>query len=224
MECDPLKYTVMLGGKIVFRSLFGIISTVTISVCFVFSLWATYYVFNNNTHIYAENGLLETLQAGLLAITCISFLVDASLEKRPKNLILLACSLLCYSFLLRELDVEKFDVPDILKMIGSGYGRNTTIAVGFFAIFTYAALSNYSYYKKAAISFIKSRPGLLLISGGILLLIADFFEGQRSIAYHVFIEELFELFAFVLIMLSSLAANPHIVGTTIRSSGSDKAP
>lgn len=205
-----------------FRSLLGIISTVIISAYFGFFLWATYSVFDDNTHIYAENGLIENSQACLLAISCIIYLANVALEEKPKKLILLTCSLLCYTFLLRELDIEKFDIPYTLKLIGSGVGRNTTIGAAFAAIFVYVALRNYSYYKKTALKFIGSRPGFLLMAVGAFLLIGDYFEKHKTITHHVFFEETFELFAYVLIVLSSLAANSFISSIKIRSSGSSK--
>jgi hypothetical protein len=36
-------------------------------------------------------------------------------------------SLLCYTFVLRELHVEKFDVPKVLIFIGSGAGHKTLV-------------------------------------------------------------------------------------------------
>lgn len=215
--------SVMIEEKIMFRSWLGIISTVTISAWFGFALWATYFVFDNNTQIYAEKGLIENIQACLLAIACIVYLATVALEKRSEKLILLSCSLLCYSFVLRELDVEKYDIPYALKIIGSGVGRNTTVATAFAAIFVYAALSNYFYYKKAAVGFIGTRPGILLMTGGVFLFIGDFFEGYKAITHHTFIEEMAELFAYVLIVLSSLAANSFISSTTNRSSVHGKA-
>lgn len=193
-----------------FRSFLGIISAVIISAYFGFVLWATFAVLDNNTHIYAENGLIENIQAGILVVACIVYLATAAFDKRSETLILLFCSLLCYSFMLRELDVERFDVPYALKLIGSGAGRNIILATAFAAIFGYAALSNYSYYKKAAVGFIKSRPGFLLIAGGVFLIIGDSFEKYKGITHYGFFEEIIELFGYVLILLSSLTAGTFL--------------
>lgn len=207
------------------RSLLNInvTSGAIISAWFGFTLWAAYSVFSDNhTHIYAENGLIENIQAFLLVIACIVYLATVAIEKRSDKLILLFCSLLCFSFLLRELDVEEFDIPQALIFIGHGVGRNTTQAMAFFAIFTYAA-SNRSYYKKASVEFAKSRPGWLLITGGVFLLVGDFFEKRNGILHHVFFEEIAELFGYVLILLSSISANSFMSRITTRSSGHGKA-
>ena len=50
------------------------------------------------------------------------------------------------------------------------------IAVAFGLIFIYAAFTNFNYYINAAIEFAKSRPGILMISGGIFLFLGKFFE------------------------------------------------
>ena len=133
------------------------------------------------------------------------------------------CSLLCYSFVLRELDVEKFDIPYPLIFIGSGAGRNVTIAVAFIAILACAALGNFRVYEKAAKGFIKSRSGILLIAGGVFLFIGEFFEKYEAIVNHIYWEELSELFACVLILVSSLAALSSVISAPVPPIGLDRA-
>ena len=58
-------------------------------------------------------------------------------------------SLLCFSMVLREVDVENLNVIDDLKFIGHGVGRNTMLTIGFVAIVIYALL-DYKYYIKLA--------------------------------------------------------------------------
>src|SRR5690606_1088725 len=85
-----------------------------------FSALACYLLFvENNTNVYAENGILETTQAVLLALACVLFLATALWEKGQGRLVVLFCSLLCYGFVLREVDVETFDIPDLLILLGS---------------------------------------------------------------------------------------------------------
>lgn len=42
--------------------------------------------------------------------------------------------------------------------------------------------------------------------GGVFLILGGFFEELDSIAYHVYIEEIFELLAYVFILLAALLA------------------
>jgi hypothetical protein len=210
------------NNKIMLTRLPAIITATALSLWVVFTLWATNLVMNNNTHIYAENGLLENIQAGILAITFVVYLVNSAVEKNSCRLILLSCSLLCYAFLLRELDVEKFDIPSVLQMLGSGIGRNLTIAIAFFALFFYAA-RYFSFYKAEVVNFLRTRPGSLLIMAGVFLVIGSVFEDIYAITHHVFIEESLELFAYGLIMLSSLSVNSYINSITISQAGVRRA-
>lgn len=174
------------------------------------SFWSAHAVFVlGNTTVYAENGPIESLQAILLATSCIVFLLPVVLNREPGKLIPLFLALLCYSFLVRELDVERLNVPDFVKFIGSGIGRNTTLAVGFISLLTYAG-TRFSYYKNASIQFLKSRPGILLMLGGLLMVVGGVCEKSHSIPQHAFFEEFFELWGYVFILLSSITANGDI--------------
>lgn len=190
-------------------SLPKVIISTTLGLWLVFTLWAICTIMDDNTHIYAENGLLENIQACILLIAFSFYLVNAAIEKQLSTLILLTCSLLCYTFFLRELDVENFDIPQILHTIGSGFGRNISIVAAFLAVSFYAA-KNYQFYKQAAISFLKTRPGILLMVGGAFLIIGSSFESFDSIAHNSFIEEEFELLAYILILLSSITSNSYL--------------
>lgn len=200
------------------RSWFGALSVVTMGAFFVLFLWTAHSVFILNiTSIYAENGLLENTQVILLAISCIVFLIPIALEKKPEKLILLFCSLLCYSFILRELNFESLDVPNAIKFISFGVGRNITLTAAFIALFSYAAF-RFSYYKNAGVSFIRSKSGILLMSGGLFLIVGDLFEKRSTIIHHVYWEELFELCGYCFILLSAFAANAGLNRITRRSS------
>ncbi len=175
-----------------------------------FALWATCVFYTGgNPGIYSEGGPIENIQSCLLAIACGLYLVRAA-EKRSDRLILLACALLCYGFVLRELDVEDFDIPGALKWIGSRAVRNATVAMGFTAIFLYAALTGLSRHGRCAMRFIRSRSGLLLATAGFFLLVGEFMESSKPWSAHPFLEEMAELMAYVLILLSTMAANSHL--------------
>lgn len=199
------------------RSWFGALSVVIMGVFFVLFLWTAHSVFILNiTSIYAENGLLENIQAILLSISCIVFLIPIALGKKSEKLILLFCSLLCYSFFLREVNFDSLDVPNAIKFISFGVGRNLTLTVAFVALFSYSSF-RFSYYKNASISFIISKPGILLMAGGLFLIVGDLFEKSSSIIHHVYWEELFELCGDCFILLSAFAANAGLNRITRRS-------
>lgn len=177
------------------------------------SLWYGYSVFIlNDATVYSENGPLENIQAILLAVSALVFLIYAVRDKSSARLILLSCFWLCFSFVLRELDVERLDVHNALKFIGAGIGRNIMLAVGFLALLI-RAVTRFSYYKKAVLPFLRSKPGILLMLGGLLLIVGDVFENSHSIIHNAFFEEIFELFGCCSILLSALASHPALTRT-----------
>ena len=192
------------------RNWFNVGSYLLIGAFCTLALWSAHDVFIvGDPALYAEDGFLENVQAILLAISCLVFLAPIALRKEPGKLVYAFCSLLCYSFVVRELDVEHLNVPQAVKFIGSGVGRNASLVLAFSAILIYA-LANFSYYKKACLEFIWSRPGMLLILGGVLLQIGDMFEKNYGLQYHVFYEEFSEVAGYFLILLSALAVNSSV--------------
>jgi len=193
------------------RNWFNVSSYVLIGAFCALALWAVHDVFIvGDATIYAEDGFLEILQAILLGIGCLVFLAAVASRQEPGKLIFLFCSLLCYSFVVRELDVELLNVPQVVKFIGSGIGRNASLALAFGAMLIYA-VANFSYYKKAGLQFLKSKAGILLMLGGVLLQVGDLFEKNYALQHHVFFEEFSELSGYVLILLSALAVNSAII-------------
>ncbi len=174
------------------------------------SFWSAHSVFVlHDSTIYAENGLLENMQALLLTVSSVLFLTPLVLQRKPVKLILLFCALLSCSFALRELDIERFPVHNFLILIGSGTGRNIILSVAFAALLLYAGF-RFSYYWHAGMTFLRSRSGLLLILAGLFLVIGTLFEKSDWMVYHVFYEEISELYAYCFIAMSAFAANAGV--------------
>ena len=181
---------------------------VLISVILLFALWAAQAVFfAGNVLMYDEDGPIELLQACLLAMASGVWLLTAFQEKRTDRLVVLFCALLCYGFFLRELDVEDFNLPDIVLFMGAGIGRNLSLLFALLAMAIYAALTGLPRHVKTAIGFSRSREGLLLVAGGVCMLLGDAFEKTAAFEHFVFFEEIAELFGYTLILLSALAAH-----------------
>ena len=180
--------------------------------CFSLTAWAAHEVYwHNAIQIYEENGLLEDLQAAILALTALLFLVNAVVEKqRSDKLLLLFCAQLCYCFCLREMDVETFDIPRIFILLGSGIGRHVTVAAGFVAIIGYAAYTNFWHYLHAAWAFIRSVPGVLILYAGLCLVMGEYFEKHVPVTHHAFLEETSELFGYVLLLIAAFTTNSFL--------------
>jgi hypothetical protein len=195
-----------------------IVSMAAIAAWLGLAAWATYGVFVlGHAELHAENGLIENLQAGLLVAACAIYLATAALEKRPDKPVLLACALLCYGFVVRELDVETFAIPQVLIAVGSGVGRTVSLALAFGALGLYVALTGPARHVRAAVAFARSRPGRLFLAGCVFLVIGDRFEQATLLTRHVFLEEMAELFGYLLILLSSIAGNAYLHRPAIRS-------
>jgi hypothetical protein len=160
---------------------------------------------HNNVSVYRENGLLENLQTLLLAIGFLVYLLCIILGHGPERLLHGCGALLCYTFALRELDIDRLDLPAVFKLIGAGTGRNVTIAAAFILLATIASLKPPTYAKASAL-FLKSRGGRVLLLAGLFLLVGDLFERGRAIVHHVYFEEVLELCGYALIALSAASA------------------
>ncbi|MDH7943760.1 hypothetical protein QGM61_07990 [Pseudohongiella sp. SYSU M77423] len=172
-----------------------------------YAAWALLALSNGQTRIYAEYGLLETTQVILLSAACIAFIVTLSRNGRYNTLLMLSCALLCYSFIVRELDVEDFDLPPAVITLTSGTGRNILLAVAFCALLAYALYVDFRHYLKEALQFAVTPAGMMLVAAGLLLYLAAFFEGYQGVEHPAFCEELTEVTAYTLILLSSLTSS-----------------
>jgi len=196
---------------------FSSYSTITILIFLGLTCWSSYSVYVlNQPSIYAENGPLENIQVFTLSLACLVFFLPAVCQERNDKLFQLFLSLLCLSFVLREVDIEDLNVPNILISIGSGTGRNVLLIIGFIAIFS-SMLFNLTHQKKVLKRYVLSKGGLLLVTAGILLCIGSLFEEMTLVAHHAFFEEMSELTGYVIILLVAFIWSKNSL--TIHSDG-----
>lgn len=163
--------------------------------------WSGYSVYVlNNTSIYVENGILENIQVFTITVAGLLLFLPVINQKRTDKLVLLFFAFLCLSFVLREVDVEDLSIPDVLKSVGSGAGRNVILAAGFITIFSFA-MFNVTHYKNVVRSFFASQKGAWILMAGILICFGEVFESMKYVPHHVLLEELSELSGYVLILL-----------------------
>ena len=156
-------------------------------------LWSGYSVYVlNNTSIYVENGILENIQVFTITIAGLLLFLPVINQKRTDKLVLLFFAFLCLSFVLREVDVEDLSIPDVLKSVGSGAGRNVILAAGFITMFSFA-IFNVMHYKNVLRSFFASQKGAWILMAGILICFGEVFESMKYVPHHVLLEELSEL-------------------------------
>ena len=162
-------------------------------------------VFFGDVGVYDENNLLENTQAVILALSFLMFLMPILNSGRRDRLLAAFFAMLALGFILRELDVERLNVPNLLVLLGSGDGRNILLATGFSCILV-IALFNFRYYLNLASCFLRARVGVTAMVAGIFLVLGDTFE-SIDITHNVLFEESLELmgYAFFLAASSSLA-------------------
>ena len=158
-------------------------------------------VWLEKSSVFKENGLLENTQAFTLTITLLFFLAPMFNRFRSDRLLAVFFSFLTLGFILRELDIETFDLPNILILLGSGQGRNLLLAVGILSTLG-CALFKFRYYLDLSICFVRSRTGFAALSAGIFCLVGDFFENVQ-ISHNVLYEESFELMGYSLLLLAA---------------------
>ena len=73
-------------------------------------------------HLHDENSLLENAQALILGAGTAWFALTPRHDP-ARDLVYRSLAVLCFSFFLREVDVERLAIPDILRTLGSGSGR-----------------------------------------------------------------------------------------------------
>jgi len=188
----------------IIKNFFNMSIIITLAVYIGLICWFGYDVYMlNQVSVYAENGVLENTQALTLVIACLIFFLPTVYQNRTDKLILGSFSFLCLNFFLREVNVDELDVPNILKLFFSGNGRKLMIATGFISMFIYA-LFHRMHYKYEIKKFLFSKKNLLMGMAAIFLFMSGFFEEANSISHHVFLEELVELFGYILILLVAI--------------------
>lgn len=181
-------------------------TSVAFSALIVTDLFFYYQVeIIKNLSVFKENQLLENLQGILLFIAGLTYAQAILHVQKPYRLLPMGGALLCLSFLLRELDVEKFDLPQWIILLGSGYGRNIML-VSLWLLVVGLLVKNYKHWLPVALDLLFSRTGIFAILGGLLLILGSLFDDEVfDVKMYQFYEELSEMNGYYFILLSALS-------------------
>ena len=182
--------------------MFSIRNNITLfSVFAVINASLVYFSFTQQSDsFHSEGAALENTQVIFLIISAVGFLFLLPF-KHPYKTIHLAIALLCFSFILRELDLEHMDVFQIIKILGSGQGRILLLAS------LWASMSFYSYNavenKVCALKGFCFSPLFSVLLFAFLMLMAGAVLDKKiiEISQPMFFEELAEVNAYMLISL-----------------------
>ncbi|MGR8953681.1 MAG: hypothetical protein ACU83V_14910 [Gammaproteobacteria bacterium] len=158
-----------------------------------------------DTEIAHENHSLENIQVILLLTSGLAYLRTVFYIPKDHRLLPWVGALLCFSFILRELDVEKFDLPQVIIFLGGhGYGRNIMLI----SLWLWAAVlffRNPRHYWSLAMHILPIRSCLFVILGGVLLVVGSLFESQVfGVKSYQLYEELSEMNGYAFILFASL--------------------
>ncbi len=158
-------------------------------------------------YLYAENGVIENLQV-LAIFVCGTLFVKTifSIKKSHHKLIATGCAWLCLTFILREVDVEDFDIPQIFIFLGSGTGRNLMLLAGWITIFT-LFYRQFSAFKGQLSRYFMSYTGRFFMLAAGFLLLGDAFDHRWiDVPFYQFYEELSELNGYFSMVVGALVA------------------
>jgi hypothetical protein len=145
--------------------------------------------------IARENGLMENLQALALAAGVLVSVAALLLpDRRRPRFIYFALTIFLLALFLREVDVDKLDLPGALIALGSGTGRNLLLAgAALLALVVFAR--DYRTLGPAVLALLKHRACYPFYLGILLYLLGDIFEKRwlgLSRPTCLFLEELCE--------------------------------
>lgn len=157
--------------------------------------------------IAEENRLLEWGQVIFLACAAVVCLIRMAVGAAAKRFFPFGFLFLTFlTFLLREVDVEDFPLPDIVVLLGSGQGRNILLGAAWI-VYLVLLLSRPLRLPATAYRFLTSRVGTYFTAGILCYLAAMPFDKNMldlSQSALLFGEEALELAGTFLLFLASL--------------------
>ena len=146
------------------------------------------------TSIANEYSVLESAQVCLLLLSLIITIYTALDREREDKIISTVLSIALFGILLREIDIEDFNIPMWVIAIGSGSGRTLLLSLMLVPILLFMVVKHHEYYGLVK-KYFMSQVGLSLILSFCLLLIGSLFEHEYLLS-RTLIEESFELIAY----------------------------
>ncbi len=154
--------------------------------------------------LHDENGLLENMQVILLMLSIVVFLLQVHYRRNSHRVFSLAGAFLCLVFILRELDVEKLDVPQLFIVFGSGVGRNILMGVLGLALFVYA-IRNFRAIRVFLPKFFYETSSLTILVGLLFLVSGGLFDkGSIETVHYQFFEEILEVTGYFIMFAGAV--------------------
>ena len=176
---------------------------VTAVCCFDLLMSYLVIVFDRSS-LYQENGLLENLQVIFLLLTMSVLYLQFHFRVNPHRFFSVAGLFLCLVFILRELDVEKLDVPQIVIVLGSGCGRNVLMSVLGLALLGYA-VRNMNVLRELLPEYLYRVSSVTVFVGFLFLIFGGLFDKGNIVKVHnQFFEEILEMTGYYLMFAGAV--------------------
>lgn len=154
-------------------------------------------------YLYKENALLENLQALFLVLSTITYLWLSSYCRGEVRLGWIAVSLLCFSFITREVDLELLPLFESIGFLFHGAGRAILLLI-LWAIFSRMLIKQGA--QKGCISTVLHSKYIHYLVLSFLFLVAGAIFDREffSLEYGKLFEEIVETNAYLFLLLPSL--------------------
>lgn len=185
----------------------AVVALLDIALCYL-------VVIKDAATIYRENGWMENMQVGFLAIACVLFFVTALRLESRHRMVCFFFAMLSFIFMFREVDVDKFDVPQFLIFMLAEQGRS------FFFIILLGILGweikNFSHYWRNKSIYMASSSFIYITVAALLLIIFSHAFDRKliMIEHRVFFEELAEMTSYLMILGAGLFAYKDLNAVT----------
>lgn len=161
--------------------------------------------------VHAENGLFENIQAVCLIFAALLYALSSFGNKSTDRMELMGLALLCFSFSLREIDIELVGLPPLIEQFLVGKGRTATLLVlwsGYLALLLRQPIGLVDLIKR---QFDSGLVGYLLIAACLLACGAVFDRGILMLNHPRLYEELLEVNAYFLLFIPAAKAIISVV-------------
>jgi hypothetical protein len=161
--------------------------------------------------VHAENALFENIQAVCLIFAALLYALSSFGNKSTDRIELMGLALLCFSFSLREIDIELFGLPPLIEQFFVGKGRTATLLVlwgGYLALLLRQPIGFVDLIKR---QFDSGLVAYLLIAACLLVCGAVFDRGILMLNHPRLYEELLEVNAYLLLFIPAAKAIMAVV-------------
>lgn len=165
----------------------------------------SYLVLFKGSDIHRENNLLENLQAGTLFLACVIFAAAATGLKDRHRWMAAFFSILCFIFFFRELDIEKFDVPQgIIFLLADNRGRSVFFIAAFAVLGV--LVKHHRYFTAHRRTYLTSDMFIYTALSAVLLLVfSQMFDRKWvHVEQYILYEELSEFSAYYFLLVTAV--------------------